>query len=164
MDSSTPHRLVPNADMYATLNAMAEAANLGKKDLDVRSLVEKICSGIAPGDYTSEALACYYWVCGHIRYLRDIHKVEFLKSPRRLLATGTGDCDDMATLLAAMLMSCGNEVRFVTVGFQNSSPPAFSHVFLQVKTPHGWVSLDPVSNKVTREMHNHATVLEGFSL
>ncbi len=164
MDSSTPHRLVKNADMYQTLAAMKQEAHKGKKDLEVRSLVENLCKNLPSGDYASEVLACYYWVCRNIRYMRDIDKVEFLKSPKRLLATGTGDCDDMSTLLAAMLMACGNQCRFMTVGFRPSSPPNFTHVFVQARTPQGWVTLDPVSNKITKEMHSNTAVLQGYAV
>jgi hypothetical protein len=162
MNRSTPHRLVKNADMHTTIRAMREEAHKGKKDLAVRSLVENLCKNIPSGDYSSEVLACYYWVCRNIRYMRDIDKVEFLKSPHRLLATGTGDCDDMSTLLASMLMACGNQCRFTTVGFGKKKPTPFSHVFVQARTPHGWVTLDPVSNKITKDMHQNTSVFAGF--
>jgi transglutaminase-like putative cysteine protease len=164
MNSSTPHRLIKNADMHQTLAAMKEEAHKGKKDLSVRSLVEQLCKDLPSGDYASEVLACYYWVCRNIRYMRDIDKVEFLKSPHRLLATGTGDCDDMSTLLASMLMACGNQCRFVIVGFRPSSPPNFTHVFVQARTPQGWLTLDPVSNKITKEMHTNTAVLQGYAV
>ena len=164
MNRNPPPRLIKNADMYQTLAAMKEQAHKGKKDLTVRSLVENLCKDLPSGDYASEVLACYYWVCRNIRYMRDIDKVEFLKSPARLLATGTGDCDDMSTLLAAMLMACGNQCRFVIVGFKPAPPANFTHVFVQAKTPQGWVTLDPVSNKITKDMHQHTQIFQGYAV
>lgn len=133
-----------------TTDWMRKFAHKGKTDLEVRQLVEKICANIAQGDYAGECLACYYWVCQNIRYMRDIHDVEFLKEPRQLLASPAGDCDDISTLLAAMLMACGNRCSFVLASFKGSSVP--SHVFVQVHTPGGPVVLDPVANRDTAQM------------
>lgn len=138
------------ASMTDTLAAMRAAALGGKKDLPVRRLVEKITQGIAQGDYSSEVLAIYYWVCQNIRYLRDIDGVEYLQIPRRTLESKTGDCDDIATLLAAMLMAAGNPVRFAIASFK--PVPVFSHVYVEVLTPHGPIVIDPVANRDTGKM------------
>jgi hypothetical protein len=137
--------------MKDTLQAMRTAAHKGKKNLRVRRLVELITADIAQGDYASEVLAIYYWVCRNIRYIRDIDGVEFIKEPEQLLKTNAGDCDDMATLLAAMLMSAGNPVRFAIAGFRPGRPN-FSHVYVEVMTPHGPVTIDPVANSDTAKM------------
>lgn len=129
---------------------MRRFAHKGKADVEVRQQAEDIVKNLAQGDYASEALALYYWTCQHIRYIRDIDNVEFLKEPRQVLETGTGDCDDIATLLAAMLMSIGNRCRFVLAGFKAGGPP--SHVYVEVYTPGGWVALDPVANRETGDM------------
>lgn len=138
------------ASMLDTLSAMRAAALTGKKDLPVRRLVEKITQGIAQGDYSSEVLAIYYWVCQNIRYLRDIDGVEYLQIPRKTLESRTGDCDDIATLLAAMLMAAGNPVRFAVASFK--AAPVYSHVYVEVMTPHGPIVIDPVANRDTGKM------------
>jgi hypothetical protein len=137
--------------MKDTLRAMQTAAHKGKKSLRVRRLAELITAGIAQGDYASEVLALYYWVCRNIRYIRDIDGVEFIKEPDQVIATGAGDCDDMATLLAALLMAAGNPVRFAIAGFKPGRPN-FSHVYVEVMTPHGPVTIDPVANRDTPKM------------
>lgn len=48
------------------------------------------------------------------------------------LKTKRGDCDDSARALAALLLSIGYRVRFVTQG-----RPA-THIVVQVKTEQGW--------------------------
>lgn len=151
MNRSTPVQHIKRATMADTLHAMRAAALEGKKDLEVRRLVEQITDGIAQGDYSSEALALYYWVCKNIRYIRDIDGVEFLKIPRQLLRNRAGDCDDIATLLAAMLMAAGNPVQFAIAGFRPGRPN-FSHVYVEMITPHGVIAIDPVANRVTERM------------
>lgn len=151
MNSATPMQRVPNATMAETLRAMRTVAHQGKKDLAVRNLAEQVTSAVAQGDYSSEALAIYYWVCKNIRYVRDIDGVEFLKTPSRLLKDPAGDCDDIAALLAAMLMSIGNPVGFAIASFKPGSP-AFSHVYVELLTPHGPVAIDPVANRATPTM------------
>ena len=142
--------MIENPSTTDVVDWMKKFARKGSEDLEVRALVEKICSGIEQGDYAGECLACYYWVCQNIRYMRDIDNVEFVKEPARVIETGAGDCDDMSTLLAAMFMACGNRCRFVLVGFHAGRGP--SHVFTEVLTPHGPITFDPVANRDTAQM------------
>lgn len=150
MDASTPHTIQSNATMVDTLKAMRRLALEAQRDLETRRLVERICENVAQGDYASEVLAIYYWVCRNIRYMRDPPGVELVKTPRQLIRTKAGDCDDMATLLAAMLMLAGNTTQFAIAGF--SPQPSFSHVYVEVKTPHGMFVVDPVANRDTAKM------------
>lgn len=151
MNRHTPTRTVHNARMTDTLRAMRDLAIEGRKDLEVRRLVEQLNANVAQGDYASELLAIYYWVTQHIRYMRDPDGVELLKSPAQLLRTRSGDCDDIATLLAAMFMAAGNPVQFALASFKPGRP-VFSHVYVEVVTPHGPVVFDPVANRDTRKM------------
>lgn len=155
MNDLTPTKMVPRPSLQTVVQAMRQFAHKGKVDLTIRNLVEQICADLIDGDYASESLACYYWVCQNIRYMRDIQDVEFLKEPRQVIATGSGDCDDMATLLAAMLLTCGNSCNFVLACFDGSGVP--SHVFVEVETPTGPRPLDPVANRITAEMMGRIT-------
>lgn len=142
------------------IGSMQQGAWVGTSDpkhgaMEIRTLVEKICSGLQAGDYAGEILACYYWVCQNIRYMRDPHEVELVKEPIVVLRSRSGDCDDASVLLAAMLMAAGNECRFVLISFNPQKIP--SHVFCAVKTPTGFLPLDPVANRVTRDMWAKAT-------
>lgn len=167
MNSQTPHRSVRNPSIPDTVGYMVKFSKDGAKDLDVRGLVERICSELEPGDYSSEALALYYWVCKNIRYIRDIDNVEFLKTPSMILKTRTGDCDDIATLLAAMLISAGNICRFAINDMSpngKTDTPTFTHVFCQVLIPSSkkWITLDPVSGKEAASMHKRTTAHQVF--
>ena len=63
-----------------------------------------------------EIKALFEWVQRNIRYTKDPFRVEVLHSPRRMLELRAGDCDDMAILLGAMLLSVGHPVRLVVTG------------------------------------------------
>lgn len=146
MDRRTPTKTVDRPLLAEVVKGMVQFAHQGKQDLEVRRLTEQICEQVEKGDYASEALAVYNWVFVNVRYIRDIHDVEFVKWPIRTIETGAGDCDDMATLLAAMLMSIGNQCQFVLVSFDGVYP---SHVYTQAVTPQGPVVLDPVASVET---------------
>lgn len=149
MNQNTPHKLIRNATMAQTIAAMKRLALEGRSSLRIRSLVEQITLPLASGDYTSEVLAIYYWVCQNVRYIRDPDNVEMVKTADKILETRTGDCDDMAILLASLCMAAGNPCDFVLAGF---APGSLSHVYCAVRTPFGLMVLDPVANRVTGEM------------
>ena len=156
MDRFTPTRSISNPRLGDVTQAMIQFAHKGKQDLEVRRLCEVICQDLWQGDYASECLAIYYWVCQNIRYMRDIHDVEFVKEPSQLIRTKAGDCDDMATLLAAMLMAMGNRCDFILAHFRGS--PAPEHVYVRVITPKGTpIILDPVANRDTKRMVKELT-------
>jgi len=170
------HTLIKNPTLDDTLRVMRVKANEAKKTL--RPLAEKICAGLEPGDYNSEIYALYCWVRQNIRYARDIHNVEYVKAPARLLESKQGDCDDIACLLAALCMAMGNECRFLVVGFEDKNP---SHVFCQVavraqapgrtsvdgNVPGGapkWITVDPVADENTAQMHDRIGFVRAFPL
>lgn len=157
MDRNTPHRLIRNPTTDLVVGYMRRFARRGAEDLELIALVKDICKHLEQGDYAGECLACYYWVCQNVRYMRDGNGVETVQTPQRILDTLSGDCDDMSTLLAAMFLVLGNRCRFVLVGFQPRQAP--SHVFTEVVTPQGRAVLfDPVPNRNTRQMLSRVQV------
>ena len=164
-------QVTKNPTLDQTVQAMRGVANSGKKDL--RSLATTICRGIEPGDYNSEIYALYSWVRQNIRYAKDPHDVEWVQSPRALLESGQGDCDDIATILAALCMAMGHECRFLVVGFEDGAP---SHVFCQCAVRSrasldgggnggkNWVTLDPVADEHTSEMHQRVRFARAYPL
>jgi hypothetical protein len=144
-----------DASMTDTIAAMTRLALAARRDVELRKIVTDICADLAEGDYAGEALAINNYVKQHVRYIRDPDGVEFVQTPRRTLDVGSGDCDDIATLLAAMLMLAGNQVQFAVAAFATvGGRPAFSHVYVEVVTPHGVIVLDPVANRDTKQMIN----------
>lgn len=118
----------------------------------LRRLVENVCRELAGKDYLSELVALHYFVCQRVRYQRDPLTVELVKTPEATLSTGVGDCDDIATLLAALVLLAGSQARFVTVGFVPRGP--FTHVYCEGLDPRTkrWVVLDPVAGPDTAQM------------
>lgn len=155
-----PYRGAPQ-----TVATMKHAALDSQDHLPVRLLAEEICKHLPSKDYTSEALALYYFVLTHTRYMRDPRTVELVRAPyvavHELLLgkTPSLDCDDMSALLAALLLATGAEARYVTVAFRNviyQGQRQYSHVFVQAKEPRtgAWVTLDPVAADKTANMIN----------
>ncbi len=147
--------VVPQPTVMDVVQWMRKFAHQGKGDDLVRSTVEDICRDITPGNYAAEMLACYYWVCANIRYMRDPHSLERVSAPRNVLERGTEDCESIATLIAAMGMACGNQMAFCICSFSN--PPVPSHAYAMVRSPGGWIPLDPVANRVTSDMSRRMT-------
>ena len=162
MNGLTPTITVPEPGLTDIVGWMQKFAVKGKKDLVIRQLAEDICKDLVQGDYSSEALAVYYWCCQNIRYMRDINGIEFLKEPRQLLETKSGDCDDISTLLASLLESMGNRCAFTLVSF--GRPPVPTHVYCSIQTPSGLVPLDPVANRAVPEMLKKVTSLQNISV
>ena len=57
-----------------------------------------------------------HWVRDEIAYVYDPIDVEWIQTPPQTLSLGTGDCDDKAILLSAMLESVGFQTQFLAVG------------------------------------------------
>lgn len=119
---------------------MAKLAKAGKSNIEIREQALELIRGLRPKDWRGEVHALFEYVRDSIRYVRDIHNVETVHTPQQVIASGQGDCDDKAILLAALLESIGHPARFVALGFR---PYAYSHVIVQTKLGTRWISLDP---------------------
>lgn len=79
------------------------------------------------------------YVRDNIRYVRDVRRVETLQTPLRTLENASGDCDDKATLFAALAESIGFATRFVAYGRE---PARFSHVIAEVRHGDRWLGAE----------------------
>src|SRR5262245_30864814 len=122
------------AGTLATARLIAALIRGGAKDFCVRQKAIEIFrhARVPPKDRFGEVSALFRWVRRHIRYTRDIYRVELLHTPRRMLELRAGDCDDMTILLGAMLVATGHPVRLVLVGFRPNKPHAYSHIYPEV--------------------------------
>lgn len=128
------------AGIRATLAAMMRAARIGASTLEVRELAQRIVAHVAARDYSGELVAIQQWVKNNIRYTQDPVGAEMLKDPVALINDPFGDCDDMATLVAALAMSIGFPSRFVAIG--TSEVGVFEHVYAEVLLGTVWLSVE----------------------
>lgn len=125
----------------STIRKMGELALAGAQSYPIRSLATRIAHDVPGKDYLAEVRALYIWVREHVRYRKDPVGIEWLQTPERTIAERAGDCDDIATLIAALAGALGHEFRFRTVGPTNVRQ---SHITAEVLVRGQWVTLDPV--------------------
>lgn len=95
--------------------------------------------GLKQKDFAGEAQRLNDYVRDEIRYVGDINGVEVIHEPAILLEIGAGDCDDKATLLAALLLAIGHQPRYVAVSLDGQE---FCHVWVQDYLDGRWVDLE----------------------
>jgi len=138
---------IPSGDAgtVATLKAMRSYARQGSKDIRVRELAMSLVSDV-PGrkNWRGQVRALHSFVQNSIQYVRDIVNVETLQTPAMTLQYGAGDCDDQATLLAALLQSIGHPARFVAIALRPRGP--FAHVYTETKIDDRWYPLESTEN------------------
>lgn len=89
------------------------------------------------------ASAIYDWMKRNIEYVRDPDGIEWLQTPLKTLEVGYGDCDDMATLAAALMGSIGIPTRFKVVKADPNNRERYSHVYLEYQADGQWKPFDP---------------------
>jgi hypothetical protein len=137
------------AGTMATARLIAQMIRDGARDFVVRQKAIQIFRsyGVPPKDRWGEVCSLFCWVRDHIRYTRDIFRVELLHTPRRMLELQAGDCDDMTILLGSMLLSTGHPVRLALTGFRANRPHIYTHIYPEVNVHGRWIALDATMNK-----------------
>lgn len=142
--------LPPGFETRVTLRMMRDLvhASVAASEQTVRLTAISIvkAAGVAPRDWTGEVSALQTWVRDNIRFTRDPEQFELLQTPEKTLEIGAGDCDDQATLLAAMLSALGHPTQFIAVGFDGGP---FSHVLVRTKIGDSWVPAETILPGVT---------------
>lgn len=123
-----------------TIAIMRRLAREGSRDPVIRDAAMRLIWLQPARDAASEVAAIFEWVRDMVRYVADPVQFESVSYPAQTLAMRHGDCDDKATLLAAMLESVGYPTRFVVTGYNTPEP---EHVYLQTWMRGVWVDLDP---------------------
>lgn len=145
--SLTPHVLADLPDgvdaIRATLKYMVKFARKYDHDMSVVDAARRILKEqrIGERDWSGEIAALQRWVRDGVRYVRDPKGAEMVQTPPRTLTILTGDCDDKATLLAALLGSIGFATRFLAIGFDGG---AYSHVLPEVRLGTRWIPLETI--------------------
>lgn len=125
----------------STIKKMAELSLESGQSYPIRNLATRITADVPSKQYGAEVAALYRWVRDNIRYRKDPLGREWLQRPERTIAEQAGDCDDIATLLAALIQSLGHETRFHTVGRTAATQ---QHVAVEALIDGKWVTVDPV--------------------
>jgi len=136
---------IPNGPrgINMTLRAMSRFVKEAKRQYPIRELALSLVRDLPSKDWRGQIHALHQYVRDDIRYVRDIRGIETLATPKITLEIGQGDCDDKATLLAALLESIGHPTRFVALAF---SPGKFAHVLVETKVGKIWVPLETTEN------------------
>ena len=121
--------------------------NEGAANGAVRAAALQITRNVPNRDFRAEIQAIFDWVKRNIKF-RGEYK-EFLQSPVVTLELQAGDCDDHATLLAALLLTLGHQATFRTVA--TGGGKEFTHVYVTVRDKRSgqWIALDTTVAKST---------------
>lgn len=128
------------AGIRKTLQVMQQLTQQGLRDPVIREHTMRVVQNVRHKDWDGELMGVHAWVRDHIRYVKDpvdtleggrVNGIEYLSTPRAVLRTASGDCDDQAVLLASMLGAIGHPSRFVAVAMNGKN---FSHVFVESPT------------------------------
>ncbi len=124
-------------------NRLEASTTLAQMAKNVRAVIgqplvwetaKRIVAGVAPRDEVSQARAIRSWIAARFRFVKDPRGIELLETPlyllQRIAVQGyvQGDCDDAATLAAALCTSIGIPAKFVAVDLVGT-PQGFDHVF-----------------------------------
>lgn len=129
------------AGVFDTLRVMRWAALEAADNPAIQDTAARIVAGRA-GPEAVEALAAF--VC-EVAYVDDPHPDELIRSPALIVerieaGDAGGDCDDTATLTAALALALGWSARYRVV----SAPPTGHHVWAEVAPPgFEWYEIDP---------------------
>jgi transglutaminase-like putative cysteine protease len=136
-----------DAGTTKTLELMRAFAQQGAKELGVReaAIGAVRAAGAPEHDPVAQLGALHRFVRDQIMFVGDIAGVETLQSPRYTLSVRAGDCDDRATLLAALARSIGIPVdlKFKAIAANPAAPATFSHVYVVARLKGQDIALDP---------------------
>jgi len=126
-----------------TIEMMKKIARKESGDPSIRQLAINILNNkkTRSHQYLDEAQAIAEWVQGAIPYVKDANGIEQIHSPIMIIKkiqagdTFRGDCDDMALMLATLLLAIGHKPFFKCVRFKTTDPKAcYNHIYVVEKT------------------------------
>jgi hypothetical protein len=117
---------------------MAQMAVAGSRNQDIRLCALDLTSRLLQKDFVGEITCIAEFVRDRIRYVRDINYCETIQSPDVTLRVAAGDCDDKAMLVCSLLMSIGNQCRFIAV----DQGHGYCHVWTQVLFNDKWINVE----------------------
>lgn len=128
-----------------TLREMAKLVRDDAGKLEIRQTALRIASGCGGHQFDCEISAVFHFCRDQITYRKDPVDNEWVQDATRTIGVfRSGDCDDKVVCLATLLAALGHRSRFVVIGRR---PEQYTHVYLEVHTSNGWLSLDPTPER-----------------
>lgn len=92
-------------------------------------------------DFKCEIARIWEFVVLNVRYTADIDDADLYQDVRTILATRSGDCDDMTIVFCSLLRSVGFECAARVISLRGDS---WDHIYPLVKNPRdgSWYALD----------------------
>lgn len=119
-----------------TIKFMKQVARLRSGHPLIRKFALNILQDyqVPSNNYLDEARAIGDYVKKRVRYVRDPDDIEYLQDPLDLIQQmknneAQGDCDDMALLIASLLLSIGHQPSFGAVRYRNTTGP-YNHIYV----------------------------------
>jgi predicted transglutaminase-like cysteine proteinase len=150
---AVPVRSIPlksgDAGIAQTVAVMHSLIDRGAVDPEIRELALGIVrsAGVGSRDSSAEIDAIFWWVKSHMRFQRDVSGGEALYTPKYLLRTMAGDCDDYVVLTGSLLKALGIPVRITTIASDHEEPNRLSHVYLEALAYGQWIPLDATQSQ-----------------
>lgn len=132
------------AAVETTVQTMRQLARAGATHPLPAETAAGIVGGAGSDVEAAEAIRAF--LVEHVEFQYDPPDVELLRTPRAMLreielhGVTEGDCDDVATLGAALGLAVGIPARFVLLSFTPAGP--YEHVYAELLTHRGPVELD----------------------
>ena len=122
-----------------TVDIMQRMARSRAGHPEIREMALDILDGYNTDshDYINEAKAIGHFVQQKVKYVRDVNGIEQLHDPLLMVqmirngATVRGDCDDMALLVATLLLAIGHNPKVRMVRYRTRKGP-FDHIYVVV--------------------------------
>lgn len=146
---------IPSGDagIRATVARMIQLAQSRSLTPVMRSAAVSVVRFADGRDPLLQARLLRDWIDARCQWLADPTLAEALHDPLEVLGDiarngiARVDCDDVATLAAALALAIGLKPRFVVAAFCPSR--RFSHVWTEIRTPIGWFPIDPIRPHVS---------------
>lgn len=103
-----------------------------------------------------QCYAIFDYLLNHVKYVMDKTGYQYIKSPARLLADGTGDCKSMTIFIASCLHCLGipHAIRFVNFDGGNQYTHVYPIAFDEYNSP---IILDAVERDANNQpIYNYA--------
>jgi hypothetical protein len=133
-----------------TVQQMCRLIEESSRDPEINGLAIRIvrAARVPEFDFDGERRAIYQWIRRSIRFFADIEGKETLRTARRTVEQGGGDCDCQTILALSLLKTIGHRTRIVTIATNPAAPDLYSHVFGEVRDERGrWTPLDTARKK-----------------